>query len=241
MPREISPWNDFAVVVTPNPPEESSKGQPVRLRAANGDLSDEFTRRLLRGLVGVMLLCALAVPGVFVVRRVTGIGSAQRALSVVDAGFLTDMIDHHNQAIEIAQSYLHVDPAGGAASYAYEVIIYQRRDIRDMTAWLKGASLTVGTPDRSAMTWMGMSTPISEMPGMQSPARLAELAASSGAQSGRLYFSMMSDHHLGGIHMAEYEAGLGSNRDVKKFAALVAKNQHAEIVEYRLAAARLGL
>jgi len=82
---------------------------------------------------------------------------------------------------------------------------------------------------------------VAEMPGMQTPERIAELAAASGPDADRLFFEIMSEHHLGGAHMADFAAAYANNGDIREFAKKMAYNQRIEVVEYDLAVKRLGL
>jgi uncharacterized protein (DUF305 family) len=173
-------------------------------------------------------------------------------LGVADVGFLQDMIDHHEQALTIAQTYLKGNGNGGAAPYASEVVLYQTRDLRVMDKMLTDAHLTRGASDRLAMAWMGMTIhddmtmpgtgmPVSQMPGMQTQARIDELAAARGPAADRLFFAMMTDHHRGGIDMAKEASATAKRKAVRNFATYVAGGQQIEINEYAQAVARLKL
>jgi len=98
-----------------------------------------------------------------------------------------------------------------------------------------------GAPDRQAMAWMGMPTDVARMPGMQDPARMSQLAAATGADADRLFFEMMSEHHLGGAHMADAAAEGARRSDIREFAEKMSYNQRIEVVEYDQAVERLGL
>ena len=76
---------------------------------------------------------------------------------------------------------------------------------------------------------------------MQTQERLDELANATGAEADRLFFEIMTEHHLGGVHMAEHAAANGARPEVVEFAAAVARNQRIEVVEYEGAMRRLGL
>ena len=91
------------------------------------------------------------------------------------------------------------------------------------------------------MEWMGEPTPVAKMTGMQTPERLQELADAEGAEADLLFFEIMSDHHLGGVHMADHAAANGARPDIVEFAEAVARNQRIEVVEYEGAMRRLGL
>ena len=69
------------------------------------------------------------------------------------------------------------------------------------------------------------------MPGMATEAEIEELAASSGAAADQLFVELMSEHHRGGIHMAEVAAADAANEDVRSMAAAMAASQAEEIGE----------
>lgn len=203
-------------------------------------VSDEQLARLLRVVLVAVVIASAAVASVAAVRWVAA-ADDDVAFSVVDIGFLQDMIDHHDQALLIANTYLEANPGGAAAPYASEVLLFQGRDLGRMETWLVEQGLTRGEPSRTAMGWMGASVAVASMPGMQTAARLDELAAASGAQADRLFFEMMSDHHLGGVHMAQYASTNAATKLVREFALRMAENQQIEVVEYSMAMRRLGL
>ena len=208
--------------------------------ASSGDISDAAIRKLLI-IVGATLVVAV-LAAVMVAGVLWAIPDEPEApLGTVDIGFLQDMIDHHEQALTIANIYLDNNPTGSARSYANEVVIFQTMEIARMEEWLAEAGLGRGAPDRTAMAWMGMGTSVDEMPGMQTPERIAELSAARGSTADRLFFEIMGDHHVGGAHMAD-AAAVGADRAaVRKFAEKMAYNQKIEGVEYRQAIDRLGL
>ena len=119
--------------------------------------------------------------------------------------------------------------------------MFQERDLGWMRDWLAEEGYAPGEPDRIAMEWMGEPTPVAEMRGMQSPERLQELADATGEEADRLFFEIMTDHHLGGVHMADHAAANGQRVEIVQFAESVSRNQRIEVVEYRQAMERLGL
>lgn len=205
------------------------------------DLSDAAFERLLRGVLwalgGAIAIGLLAAATVWA----TSGDEDDQPMNAVDVGFLRDMLDHHEQALVISEIYLDERPDSGVAPYAREVILYQEREIGWMEDWLAEEGYTRGEADRVAMEWMGMASPVSEMPGMQSEDQLARLDAATGEDADLLFFAMMTDHHQGGIHMGEHAAINGADREIMDFAEAVARNQRIEINEYVAAAERLGL
>ncbi len=204
-------------------------------------VSDADTERLFRWFLVALGAAVVLVASIGVVRWATAGDEEPTPLGAVDIGFLQDMLDHHDQALEIANAYLDNNPAGDARPYASEVVMFQTRDIGRMEAWLDEAGSSRGRPDRQAMTWMNHATPIADMPGMQDPARIDELAAARGPQADALFFEIMSEHHLGGVRMADYAASNADSELIRTFAGKVSYNQQIEVVEYDRAVERLNL
>jgi uncharacterized protein (DUF305 family) len=212
--------------------------------AASGDdtVSDEAVQRLLK--VVLVVLCTAVVTGLFAAAALWALRADDpppTPMNAVDVGFLQDMLDHHEQALLISNLYLDNQPEGDAAPYAREVIMFQTRDMGWMRDWLDEEGYEPGAPDRTAMVWMNEPTPVAEMTGMQTPERLQELSDARGADADRLFFEIMSDHHLGGVHMADAAAANGAREEIIDFAEAVSRNQRIEVVEYQRAMERLGL
>jgi uncharacterized protein (DUF305 family) len=205
-------------------------------------MSDDAAERLLR--LVLIVLATAVVTGLFAAAAIWALGADDEPptpMNAVDVGFLQDMLDHHDQALLISNLYLDDQPQGDAAPYAREVIMFQTRDIGWMEDWLAEEGYSRGTPDRTAMEWMGEPTPVAAMPGMQTPERLQELADATGAEQDRLWFEIMSDHHFGGVHMGDHAAANGAREEIIEFAESVSRNQRIEVVEYQRAMERLGL
>lgn len=205
-------------------------------------ISDEAAQRLLKGVV--IAIAAIVVIGLFAgaaIWALQGDDEPQAPMNAVDVGFLQDMLDHHQQALLISNLYIDNNPDGDAVPYAEEVVMFQTRDMGWMRDWLAEEGYAPGEPDRIAMQWMNEPVPVAEMTGMQTPERLQELADATGAEADRLFFEIMTDHHLGGVHMADHAAANGARPDIIDFAEAVSRNQRIEVVEYAGAMQRLGL
>ncbi|HYN31389.1 MAG TPA: DUF305 domain-containing protein [Ilumatobacteraceae bacterium] len=223
-------------------PASTSPSQPPSDGPVDQTISDEATQKLLKGVIVVM--AAIVVIGLFAGAAIWALGGDDEPaapMNAVDVGFLQDMLDHHEQALLISNLYIDNNPDGDAVPYAEEVIMFQTRDMGWMNDWLADEGYAPGEPDRIAMQWMNEPVPVAEMTGMQTPERLAELANASGADADRLFFEIMTDHHLGGVHMAEHAAANGARQEIMDFAESVARNQRIEVVEYEGAMRRLGL
>jgi uncharacterized protein (DUF305 family) len=159
----------------------------------------------------------------------------------VDVGFMRDMIAHHEQAIQLGLLGVANTQDPGVNHFAQEAIVAQQWEVGYMTALLEDWGYDTGVLDRDAMAWMGMPTPLAEMPGMATPEQLAALRDASGAEADALFLQLMTDHHVGGVHMAEAAAATANDERVVALAERMARNQQREIQEYQRQADALGV
>ena len=159
----------------------------------------------------------------------------------VDVGFLVDMADHHEQAVTMAiyASEHATDPV--VRNFAREVIIFQRYELGLIDAFLgqRGLERPPYDPQRETMAWMGHATPLADMEGIASDEELAALRDARGVEADLLFLELMTAHHLGGVHMAEWAALTGETDQVRNLARVMAANQSSEIGEYATTAERL--
>jgi uncharacterized protein (DUF305 family) len=187
--------------------------------------------------VAAALAFLLGAVGYLVGVRVT---ESADAFNAVDVGFLQDMLDHHDQAVELALLELANGEDATARDFAQETIIFQRREIGIMERLLEEGGEPRGDVPRDVMSWMSMTVPLSDMPGMASEDELDALAAARGPEADRLFLELMREHHEGGIHMADWAAEFGENERVRELAAQIAEYQRIEVREYTMLMQRLG-
>ncbi|MFF9276062.1 DUF305 domain-containing protein [Streptomyces griseosporeus] len=161
------------------------------------------------GLVAGAAAAALVAAGAitYAVAEDRGPATAVPAADSADAGFARDMAVHHQQAVEM--SYLVRDRTKDedVRRLAYDIAQTQANQRGMLLGWLDLWEL----PKVSAeppMTWMGMGgMPEAKdgalMPGMATNSDLRKLRSLSGRQAEVFYLQLMTDHHKGGIHMAE--------------------------------------
>lgn len=193
----------------------------------------------MAGWIAVTVAAAFLVGaiGYLVGVRVT---ESSAALNQVDVGFLQDMLDHHDQAVELSLLELANGEDRTAREFAQETIIFQRREIGLMERLLEEGGQPRGEVPREVMSWMNMTVPLSEMPGMATEVELDALAAARGADADRLFLELMREHHVGGIHMADWAAEFGENERARELARQIADYQRIEVREYTMLMERLG-
>ncbi|NEY35804.1 DUF305 domain-containing protein [Streptomyces sp. PRKS01-65] len=160
--------------------------------------------------------------------RVPAAGSA-------DAGFARDMAVHHQQAVEM--SYLVRDRTRNeeVRRLAYDIAQTQANQRGMLLGWLDLWGLPKVSSD-PPMTWMGMRADPGPgpdggalMPGMATDAEMDRLAALEGKAAEVFYLQLMTDHHRGGVHMAEGCAARCTVEAEKRLAQGMVDGQQAEI------------
>jgi uncharacterized protein (DUF305 family) len=164
----------------------------------------------------------------------------------VDVGFLQDMRDHHEQAVEMA--LLYVGKGGGTDSteqtsllrtIAKEIAFDQGVEIGRMVQLLRTFGEPEANPTETAMGWMNQPVPYQQMPGLASDADMNRLAQASGPAADMLFATLMIAHHEGGITMAAYAQDHAETDEVKAFAKGIIAAQKSDLVELRRIVAQL--
>jgi uncharacterized protein (DUF305 family) len=154
--------------------------------------------------------------------------------NAVDIGFLQDMRTHHEQAVNLGLYYLELaDTDPNLRVIAREIVFGQSIDIGRMIQLLRQYGATETNESDTAMTWMNEPTPNDRMPGLASDADIDKLLASSGKDADKLFVDLMTAHHQGGIHMAQYALGHANEIEVRRFAFAMISGQTGEIDEMR--------
>ncbi|MFJ2782878.1 DUF305 domain-containing protein [Streptomyces sp. NPDC093249] len=127
-----------------------------------------------------------------------------------DAGFARDMSVHHQQAVEMSFIVRDRTRNEEVRRLAYDIANTQANQRGMMLGWLDLWGLPKTESGTEPMAWMGMGAsgdtgPLDGalMPGMATDAQLDELRKADGREAEVLYLKLMTEHHRGGVHMAE--------------------------------------
>jgi uncharacterized protein (DUF305 family) len=160
------------------------------------------------GLIAGAAVTALVAAGAitYAVAGDDGGGRTPSAESA-DAGFARDMAVHHQQAVEMSYIVRDRTKDEEVRRLAYDIAQTQANQRGMMLGWLD----LWGLPKVSSeppMTWMDMGDTASGkdgalMPGMATNTELKKLGTLSGKQAEVFYLQLMTDHHKGGVHMAQ--------------------------------------
>ncbi|WP_067507866.1 DUF305 domain-containing protein [Actinoplanes sp. TFC3] len=149
----------------------------------------------------------------------------------VEAGFLRDMSTHHAQAVEMAMIAHANSTNKDVVTLAGDIALTQHGQINYMQAWLRDWNLSP-TGSEAPMAWMpGSAGAVVNglMPGMATPEQLAKLRTATGTDLDVQFLTLMRQHHLGGIHMAQEALALSDNKDVDWLADSMVSSQQGEI------------
>ncbi|WP_424215581.1 DUF305 domain-containing protein [Streptomyces sp. BI20] len=172
-----------------------------------------------------------------------------------DAGFARDMSVHHQQAVEM--SFVVRDRTGDedVRRLAYDIANTQANQRGMMLGWLDLWGLPKVAPALPPMSWMheggsggedaagtagmpgmpgmdhggAVTKPGALMPGMATKEEIARLGTLSGREAEVFWLRLMTEHHKGGVAMAEGCARLCEVPTQRKLAQGMVDAQRSEI------------
>jgi uncharacterized protein (DUF305 family) len=142
-----------------------------------------------------------------------------------DIYWLSQMIEHHNGAVEMAQAVLKDGKDARVKKAALSIIADQSKEVKQMTAWLKKWYNT--TPDKKQMALMQQD---------MKPMMLASQGGMAGMVMGnpdKNFLEGMIPHHQGAVDMSKLALKKALKPELKTFAQSVIKVQTAEIKQYQ--------
>lgn len=151
-----------------------------------------------------------------------------------DVSFAQGMIQHHQQAIEMAELADGRAASTQVEDLAARVEKAQGPEISTMTGWLKSWDEKVPESmpgmDHSGMEGMeGMEG----MAGMMDSADMGKLKKASGKDFDSMFLTMMVEHHEGAVEMATTEKAKGQYKAATAMAGDIVTAQNAEISEMK--------
>ncbi|MGA5303154.1 DUF305 domain-containing protein [Nucisporomicrobium flavum] len=186
-------------------------------------------RRFGAGWIALALVLGLLLGGAagFLGARTIGTPGEESA----EAGFLRDMSTHHAQAVEMSMIAHANSTNPQIVTLAGDIALTQHGQIATMQAWLRDWKLSL-TGTGEPMAWMpGSEGSIRNglMPGMATPEQLAALRKATGKDLDIQFLTLMRQHHVGGIHMAQEILDMSDNKDVRWIADSMVRGQQGEI------------
>lgn len=171
------------------------------------------------------------------------------ALYSADAGFARDMAVHHQQAVEMSFIVRDRTKDEAVRSLAYDIANTQANQRGMLLGWLDLWGLPKVVADEAPMSWMGSADghdmaghdmsghdmggattkPGALMPGMATKEELERLGSAEGRDAEVLYLQLMTDHHKGGVAMAQGCASQCTTPAERKLAEGMVAAQRSEL------------
>jgi uncharacterized protein (DUF305 family) len=139
-----------------------------------------------------------------------------------DVAFATNMIPHHQQAVELSGLVPDRSTNAEVVALAQQISAEQQPEINVMKVFLVQWN---ENPDTNS----GHAGHGNTMQGMVDAATMTRLESLNGAEFDKLWLESMISHHQGAIEMAKAEIANGDNVDAKTLATNVVTTQEAEI------------
>lgn len=149
-----------------------------------------------------------------------------------DYAFATNMIPHHEQAIELAAMAPDHSTDAELIALAAKISAEQEPEIRALRVFL--VQWDENPDDKTSQGddgGDGGDGGHGTMAGMVDDATMAKLQSLNGAEFDRLWLQSMISHHQGAIEMAKAEVANGQNEDIKRMAQTMIDAQQAEITQ----------
>ena len=139
-----------------------------------------------------------------------------------DVAFATNMIPHHQQAVDLSAMVPDRSTNAGLVALAQQISAAQQPEINVMKVFLVQWN---ENPDTNS----GHAGHGNAMQGMVDATTMTKLESLTGAEFDKLWLESMIGHHQGAIEMAKAEIANGDNVDAKNLAKNIVTTQEAEI------------
>ena len=133
-----------------------------------------------------------------------------------DVAFMSQMITHHQGAIDMAEQTLKVAQRPETKQEAQKVIDGQTREIAQMEGWLKDWYDTAPSKEQQDLMHQDMAA----MMGMP-------------IQDDSMFYDMMIPHHQGAVEMSQLAMEKSPRQELKELAAKMKQDQTEEIKKYQ--------
>ena len=147
-----------------------------------------------------------------------------------DATFATQMIPHHQQAVQMATMAARKATTPEVKELATAIKAAQDPEIKTLNGWLTSWGKPVPTVDHHGGP---------DMPGMMTEDEMSDLGNAEGSMFDRMWTQMMIEHHQGAVTMAKTEQTSGKNTEAIALAKKIETDQNREIATMQRLLGRL--
>jgi uncharacterized protein (DUF305 family) len=187
-------------------------------------------------LITLALVAALALAPVVTAQMQTGDSSmgmkSMQALEQLegkrfDIAWMSQMIEHHKGAVEMAKSVLENGQKDFVKQAAKSITDAQSKEIKQLTGWLKTWYNAV--PDKAQMAMMR-----ADLKGMMTTAMGGMSGMNMNADPDKSFLEGMIPHHQSAVDMAQLALKKAVRPELKTFARQVIADQSKEIAQYKV-------
>ncbi len=162
--------------------------------------------------------------------------SVRHAVTPADIEFMSMMIGHHAQALQMARMARDHGASNAVEILSDRIINAQNDEIVTMQRWLRDHKAPVPPVEPGYRMMMDGQEHLMLMPGMLSAEQMTALDAARGKEFDRLFLTGMIQHHRGAMAMVEKlfaTDGAGQEDVIFKFASDVNVDQATEVERMR--------
>lgn len=163
--------------------------------------------------------------------------ASQADFNQADVAFVSGMVPHHSQAVQMADMILAKDPSDPVRALAEKIKAAQQPEIEQLNGMLEAFGEEPSGGGHGG--GHGGGSMAKEHGGMMSEAEMQALMDASGVQAERLFLTLMIAHHKGAIEASETEIADGEYQDAVDLAAVIRDDQRVEIAEMEQLLTRL--
>jgi uncharacterized protein (DUF305 family) len=149
-----------------------------------------------------------------------------------DVTFVTSMIPHHQQAVQMADMAARKATTAEVKKLATAIKAAQDPEIKTLTGWLTAWGKPVPAANHHDHS-------MEAMPGMMTEDEMSDLGNASGSMFDRMWTQMMIEHHQGAVTMAKTEQASGKNAEAIALAKKIETDQNREIATMQRLLGRL--
>ncbi len=154
-----------------------------------------------------------------------------------DVAFVSGMVPHHEQAVEMADIVLADEPSPEVAEVAEQIKAAQQPEIEQLNQMLDHFGVDADSAGGHGGGHGGGDAPMHG--GMMTEQELAEFEDASGTDAERSFLTLMIAHHEGAIEAAETELAEGEYAPARELAESIRDSQAAEIKQMEQLLAQL--
>jgi uncharacterized protein (DUF305 family) len=156
--------------------------------------------------------------------------TADRAqFNQTDVDFVSGMVPHHEQAVEMADIISDKEPSPQVAALAEQIKAAQQPEIEQLNTMLETFGEDAGSGGHGGSHGGGSDTP--EHGGMMSEEDMQTFKDASGTEAERIFLESMIAHHKGAVEASETEIADGQHQPAIDLAKQIREDQLTEIAE----------